>query len=112
MLIRKKKSTPSQSWHILPMFASVVSGESGFFPHPKGAVRGTGGSNCPSLSECGCVGAGGPVMEGRPVRVGPILHPELLGEAPPPRTLNWNWLAGKECSYFLLIPLKCVGSSH
>lgn len=69
-------------------------------------------SDCPSLSECRCVGVGGPVMEGCPVGVGPILHPELPGEAPPPRTLNWNWLAGKEFSYFVLIPLTGICSSH
>lgn len=66
----------------------------------------------PSLSERGSVCVSGPVRAGHPDRVGPILHPELPGEASPPWALHWNWLVGKVISYFLLIPLKCLYISH
>lgn len=60
---------------------------------------------CPRL----CVGVSGPAGKGALSRWVPALRPELLETLQPPGTRRWHWF-GK--SFFLLIFLKCLYSSH
>ena len=67
------------SLHVLPVYAWVLFGYSGFFPPSKDMhVRLIGDSKIVLISECvcGCLSLCGPVMDWRPVQGVPHLSPD------------------------------------
>jgi len=78
----------SVSLHVLPVYAWVLSGYSGFLPLSKNMhVRLIGDSKIVPRSECervcGCLSLCGPVMDWRPVQGVPRLSPNGIGSSPP-----------------------------
>lgn len=118
--MRKKKiyfwpGPPSLgSEHIFPRSAWVFSVDSCFFPHRKDVQLGKFAClHFPILRECGCFCECNLQMKGVLSRVSPAWCPELPGEAPPTRTLNWNkWIRELLSDLFLFTLLKCMYSSH
>lgn len=115
MLTREKMDSPPgplSVWSLrtLPISVGIFSGDSGFFPHPKGMrVRWMVCLHCPRLSECGWVRV---FLRWKSVRsrVGPTWALSCSERFQPP--WPWTGIRWKIMTLFLSVFSKCMYSSH